>query len=273
MFLHQERQGTVGAAVSTLELIFHNTVRGVRSGHNNALISIANNMVQTLLLVGVFYVMFSILGLRGSMIRGDFVLFLMSGIFLFMLHVKSVGAVAGSEGPASPMMKHLPMNTSIAIAAAALGTVYTQVLSVVVILTVYHLAFGPVQIADPVGAMGMLLLAWISGVSIGLVVLAVKPWSPGVAGMMSTIYSRISMIASGKMFLANTLPAALWAFFSWHPLFHIIDQARGYVFVNYTPHTTTTTYPIVLSITLITIGLLGEYYTRKHASLSWNARR
>ncbi|NRA98843.1 MAG: ABC transporter permease [Rhodobacteraceae bacterium] len=273
MFSHDRRQGAVASAATMLELIFHNTVRSVRRGHNHALVSIVSNIFQNLTLVAVFYVMFSVLGLRGTMIRGDFILFLMSGIFLFMLHVKSVGAVAGSEGPSSAMMKHLPMNTSIAIASAALGALYVQVLSVVLILTVYHLAAGPIYIQNPIGALGMLLLAWLTGVSVGLVFLAIKPWAPGVSSTLSTIYSRISMIASGKMFLANSLPTSLWMFFSWHPLFHVIDQARGFVFLNYTPHTTSITYPLVLSAVLITVGLLGEYYTRKHASLSWSARR
>jgi ABC-type polysaccharide/polyol phosphate export permease len=66
--------------------------------------------------------------------RGDFLLYVMSGVFLFMTHVKAVGAVAGAEGPTSPMMKHAPMNTIVSIAAAALSALYIQVLSAGVVL-------------------------------------------------------------------------------------------------------------------------------------------
>jgi ABC-type polysaccharide/polyol phosphate export permease len=263
----------IGSAYNTAELIYHNTARSVRKGHANAFISLFNNIIQSLILVGVFYVMFDILGLRGSAIRGDFLLFVMSGIFLFMTHTKTMGAVVGSEGPASPMMNHLPMNTAIAIASAALGALYIQTLSVILILGVYDLGWGPITIYDPAAAFGMLLLAWFYGVAVGLVFLALKPWFPGFVQIASSIYSRMNMIASGKMFVANVLPAYMLALFDWNPLFHIIDQARGFMFVNYNPHYSNWVYALYVSIALTMIGLMGEFYTRRHASLSWQARR
>ncbi len=81
------------------------------------------------------------------------------------------------------------------------------------------------------------------------------------------------MVASGKMFLANSLPPSRLIMFSWNPLFHTIDQSRGFNFINYTPHNSSIEYPFYLSLGLIMIGLLGEFYTRHRASLSWGARR
>lgn len=90
------------------------------------------------------------------------------------------------------------------------------------------MVFVPVVIDDPIGAMGMLLAAWFSGVAIGTVFLALKPWEPPDAvKVMTSIYSRASMIDSGKMFVANTLPSSMLVLFDWNPLFHTIDQARG----------------------------------------------
>jgi ABC-type polysaccharide/polyol phosphate export permease len=273
VFTPRRSETIVASAFNTTELIYHNTVRSIRKGHANAFISLFNNVMQSLILVGVFYFMFDILGLRGSAIRGDFLLFVMSGIFLFMTHTKSMGAVVGSEGPASPMMNHLPMNTAIAIASAALGALYIQVLSVVLILGVYSMGWGPVSIWDPIGALGMLLLAWFSGVAVGLVFLAIKPWFPGFTQISSSVYSRANMIASGKMFVANAMPAYMLALFDWNPLFHIIDQARGFVFVNYNPHYSSWPYALYVALVLTMIGLMGEFYTRRHASMSWQARR
>lgn len=273
MFQPTRPTSTVGGAFQLAELIFHATVREIRKGHGNAIIGLLMSMVQSLILVLAFYVMFAILGLRGTSLRGDFVVFLMSGIFLFMTHIKSVGAVVGSEGPTSAMMQHAPMNTVIAISAAALGALYLQTLSMVVILFVYHAAFSPVTIHDPVGAFGMFLLAWFSGVAIGMVFLAIKPWSPGLVGLATTIYQRVNMIASGKMFVANAMPGYVLAFFDWNPLFHTIDQARGFAFINYNPHFSSIAYPVYLSLTFIMLGLLGEFYTRKFASRSWLAGR
>jgi len=248
-------------------------VRSVRQSHGNALVGLFMNIMQTVIFVMAFFVMFSILGLRGSAVRGDFLLYIMSGIFLFLTHTKALGAVVSSEGPASPMMKHAPMNTLVAICASAIGALYIQVLSLIVVLFVYHVAFTPVVIDQPVAAFGMLLVAWFSGVAIGMVFLALKPWLPGFVGMASTIYARANMIASGKMFLANSLPANRRSLFDWNPLFHAIDQARGYTFLNYNPHYTSYSYPLILAVVLLMVGLMGEFYTRKHASISWSARR
>ena len=81
------------------------------------------------------------------------------------------------------------------------------------------------------------------------------------------------MIASGKMFVANSLPAFMISMFDWNPLFHTIDQARGYAFINYVPRNSNWECVVYLSLTLLMIGLMGEFYTRKHASASWSARR
>lgn len=266
-------QSGFGSAMAMLELIYHSVVRSVRKSHNNAFLAIATNMLQVVIFVLAFYVMFSVLGLRGAAIRGDFLIYIMSGIFLYITHTKSLGAVLGSEGPASPMMQHAPMNTIISIASAALGALYIQVLSMFMILFVYHVAFTPIQIDDPFGAFGMLLIAWFTGCALGLVLLAIKPWFPTFVSIFSQIYQRANMIASGKMFVANTLPSFMLAMFDWNPLFHAIDQARGYAFINYNPRYSSWEYALWVGIVLLMVGLMGEFYTRKHASISWSARR
>jgi ABC-type polysaccharide/polyol phosphate export permease len=273
MFEARTHKTVVGSAGSLLRLIYHNTVRTVRKGHANAVMALVVNIMQTVIMVGVFYVMFTLLGLRGMAIRGDFLLYIMSGIFLFMTHIKAMAGVVGSEGPASPMMHHLPMNTAVAIASAALGALYIQTLSMVIILYVYHAAFGPIEIMNPVGAYAMVLLSWFSGVGIGMIFLALKPWFPSFVQMSSQVFQRANMFASGKMFLANTLPAYMLAMFDWNPLFHTIDQARGFIFINYNPHFSDPWYPLWVSLICLTLGLMGEFYTRKHASISWSARR
>ena len=273
MFTPQASYTRVGSAANILVLIYHATVRQLRMNHGNPIIGLLLNMLQAVMFVTFFLVMFLVLQLRSSAVRGDFLLFMMSGIFLFMTHTKAMGAVVGAEGPTSPMMQHAPMNTVISITSSALSVLYIQVLSMVVILTLYYTMITPFVIEEPVKAFAMLLLAWLSGVAVGLMFLAAKPWYPRTVGIISTIYARANMIASGKMVLANSLPPKMLLMFSWNPLFHCIDQARGFTFINYNPHNSNLYYPIYLSLALITIGLLGEFYTRTHASLSWSAGR
>ncbi len=256
-----------------LELIYHSIVRDVRKTHRNAFLGLVLNMLQTVVFVLTFYLMFSLLGLRGAAVRGDFLLYIMSGIFMYLTHTKAMQAVLMSEGPASAMMQHAPMNTAISITAAALSSLYLQFLSLVVVLFMYHVAITPVVIDNAAGALAMFLLAWFTGVGVGMILLAIKPWAPDLVQVLSSIYARANMIASGKMFLANTLPASMLVLFDWNPLFHTIDQGRGFVFLNYNPHFSSPTYPLYVGLALIMIGLMGEFYTRKNASISWGAAR
>ena len=188
-----------------------------------------------------------------------------------MTHTKAVAAIVASEGPASAMMQHAPMNTFIAISAAAISSLYIQMLSLLFVLFIYHVVFTPVVIDQPIGALAMIMGAWLTGVGIGMVFLALKPWAPDAVKLAVSIYSRVSMIASGKMFVANTLPSSMLVLFDWNPLFHTIDQARGYIFLNYNPHFSSSSYPFYVAIGLLVLGMMGEFYTRKSASISWNA--
>ncbi|CAN0582107.1 unnamed protein product, partial [Ectocarpus sp. 12 AP-2014] len=228
VFQQSSRQSNLGIAVGMAEVTYHAIVRSIRKQHNNAIMAIAVNMLQMVVFVLAFYVMFWVLGMRSAQIRGDFLVYIMTGIFLYMTHIKALGAVVGSDGPASPIMKHAPMNTAIAIGSAALGALYIQILSMFVVLYIYHAAFTPIEIHDPIGCLAMMLLAWFTGVALGLVLLAIKPWFPTFVQFFSQIYQRANMIASGKMFVANSLPGFMLAMFDWNPLFHIIDQSRGF---------------------------------------------
>ncbi|MEM8631165.1 MAG: ABC transporter permease [Pseudomonadota bacterium] len=273
MFATNRSASLPAALLSFVELLYHSTVRAQRRGHGNAVIGMITSIMQTVVMVGVFYVMFEFMGLRGMAIRGDFFVYLFSGVFLFFTHIKTLGAVAGAEGPTSPMMLHAPMTTMIAILSAALSTLYTQFLALFAIMTFYHLLIAPVEIDRPAGAFAMIFLAWYSGIAIGMVFLALKPWYPGFTRTTQMLYTRINLIASGKLTVGNMLPFQILPLFLWNPLFHIIDQARGYAFVNYFPHHTNITYPLLVSTVFLVVGFVGESYTRKHASLSWAAKR
>lgn len=273
MFQYKKRQTTFSAALSLSELVYHSVVRSIRKTHGNAVVSLLMNMIQAVVFVMAFFLMFTLLGLRGSALRGDFLLYIMSGIFLFMVHTKTLGAVVGSDGPSSPMMKHAPMNTVVSISAAAVGALYIQILSMVAILFVYHVSFKPIVIEDPIGALGMLMLAWFTGIGVGVIFLALKPWFPTFVKIAVTVYQRANMIASGKMFVANTLPAFMLSMFDWNPLFHCIDQTRGFMFLNYVPRNSDPWYPLLVGLVLFMLGFMGEFYTRRNVSLSWSAKR
>jgi ABC-type polysaccharide/polyol phosphate export permease len=267
------RQTKLTTGYGMLELVFHMSIRNLRKSHGNAVLGLAMSIIQAMMLVLIMYLIFSLFGLRRTAIRGDFLLYVMSGVFMFMTHVKALGAVAGADGPTSSMMMHAPMNPIISISAAAVASLYQQVLAAAVILLFYHTMFNPITIDDPVGMMAMFLLSWFSGVGIGMIFMAAKPWQPETVGIIVSIYQRANMIASGKMLMANATPASTRALFDWNPLFHTIDQGRGFIFLNYGPRYTSIEYPIYVAMTCMMIGLMAEYFTRQYASASWGKGR
>lgn len=269
----QRRTSKVTTGFEMLEVIFHVSVRNLRKTNGNAVLGLVLSILQALLMVLIMYLVFSLFGLRKTAIRGDFMLYVMSGVFMFMTHVKALGAVSNAEGPTSPMMMHAPMNTIISISATAIASLYQQVLAAAVILFFYHALVNPITIDNPTGMMGMFLLSWFSGVGIGMIFMAAKPWQPETVAIVTRLYQRANMIASGKMLMANATPANIRAMFDWNPLFHTIDQNRGFIFLNYEPRYTSIEYPLYVALTCMMIGLMAEYFTRQHASASWGKRR
>jgi len=274
MFRTQTRSKShFATGFETLELIFHVTVRNLRKSHGNAILGLVMSIVQAVLLVAVMYLIFSLLGLRRIAVRGDFLLFVMSGVFMFMVHVTALGAVSRAEGPTSAMMMHAPMNPIISICGAALAVLYKQTLAAAIILFLYHTLFTPITIEYPVGMLGIYLLSWISGVGIGMVLLSARPWQPDLVSILTSVFMRANVIASGKMMLANNTPPGLRAWFDWNPLYHVIDQGRGDIFLNYTPRVTSISYAIYVTLFCVVVGLMTEFFTRQYASASWGKRQ
>lgn len=272
MFKARKNRTRFGAAASTLELVYHATVRNLRKTHSNAVIGIMLIIIQSLMMIAVFSIMSLLIGMRRAPIRGDFMMYIMSGTFIYMTHVRALMAVTGSEGPASSMMQHAPMTTAISILSSALAALYQTTISAMVILAAYHVTFNPVVIDDPVGVAAMFGLAWVYGIALGLVFMSLRPWNPTAMPIIERLYVRMNMVFSGKMLVANLMPYSILMFFTWNPLFHLIDQSRGYMFINYVPMKSDLNYAISVIGVVYVIGMMWEFFTRKHASRSWNAR-
>lgn len=274
MFQQRRTENLFQAGLTTLSLIFNMTVYKIRKNDRNAIIGLLMTCMRGMIMVGAFYLMFYVMRVRGSPIQGgNFIVYIMTGIFMYMTHTMAIQAVMSAENAVSPLMKHGPMNTAISMSASALASLYQQVLACTVLLLFTNTFIEPLNIYRIYPCLGMFLLAWFSGCCLGLVFRAAQPWWPKGVAVVSQLYIRANMIASGKMFLANAMPPAVVAMFDWNPLFHIIDQTRGFAFVNYDPDNSSLMYPIYVTITLFMIGMIGEFVTRNNMSVSWGAGR
>lgn len=273
MFRPETKVTPFHGAIALSELIFHATVRRIRKSHGNAIIGLLMAIAQSVVGIAIMLLLYNLMGNNNAPVRGDRMMYIMSGIFSYMTHSRAIKAVSAAEGPTSSMMKHGPMNTVVSISASALSALYMQTLSAAVIMYGYHVLWHPITVDEPVGVLMMYLLAWLSGCAIGLVFKALVPWAPDFFGVLTMAYTRADMVFSGKLFLANVTPMHILVFFMWNPLFHIIDQIRGFMFLNYTPHYSSIQYPVVVTVVLLFVGLLGERFTSRHVSISWSARR
>lgn len=273
MFEQRQPRNLLQAAFVTVALIYHQAVQNLRQTHANALIGLLLTMMQSILMVGGFLAMYWLMGIKRSPIRGDFLLFMMTGVLLFMTFNQAMGKVAGAGKSTDALLKHGPMNTAIAMGGAAIAALYNTVASALVLLWLYHAFYHPLEMQNWRGALAMMVFAWACGGSLGLCLLSLRTWMPVPGQIATTVLSRANMVASGKMFAANTLPTSMLVMFDWNPLFHIIDQARGFVFLNYTPHNSNLHYPFYVMLALLMIGLMAEFVTRNAASLSWQAGR
>lgn len=272
MFEQRRYRTTTASAIGMLELIHLNIVRNQRAKHKNAVVGFVIDLLQTVGLLMMFLLLIRFLGTRAGIIRGDIVLFMMTGVFLYRAHVKAIGSTFSSAEATDGMLMHAPLNTIVLIISSALSVLYTQILTAATLLYLYHAAVTPITIDDPVGVMAMFLLNWMSGCAIGLFFYSLKPWAPRAVAMVLMIYQRAMLIASGKMFLANAMPGFIVQWFLWNPLFHTIDQARGYTFINYNPHYTSPVYALWVALPLLMIGLLIEFFTRRRVSVSWRTQ-
>ncbi|MDO5643334.1 MAG: ABC transporter, partial [Paracoccus sp. (in: a-proteobacteria)] len=219
MFEQRQTPNMVSAGLTTLGLIYHMTVYKLRVTDRNAVAGLLMTIARSLLMVAFFFVFFYVLKVRSSPIQGNFIVYIMTGIFMFLTHNQAIRAVMAAEGAVSPLMKHTPMNTAITISASALAVLYQQILASMVLLIFTDKFIEPLDIDRIYPCIGMLVLAWLSGCCIGLVFRAAEPWWPRGVNMLVMVYTRLNMVSSGKMFVANTLPTAMLIMFDWNPLF------------------------------------------------------
>lgn len=258
-------------AMFFLELLYFTTVRDVRSETGNAGLGLLIAVIRTLTLVMVFYVLFEFIGMKGIALRGDFFLFLVTGVLLFFMHNNTIGKTISAGSQVSPMMMHAPMTAVLRMLSANLAVLYVYTLTILIILTGMWVVNGELEIYRPGRTILPFLLAWLSGIVIGLIFLLIKPFMPNMMQTVSKVYMRANLITSGKFFVANMLPDKVLPFFDWNPLFHTIDQMRGAAFVNYVPHNTSITYPVLFVLIGGLLGLMGEHYTRRTVSRSDSA--
>lgn len=255
-------------AVIFAELIYHTTVREVRSESGGATLGILFAMGKTITFILMIYAVFEFSGMRGALIRGDVFLFILSGVYLFLVHNAAMGKTLQGGNMFNNMMQHAPMTPMVRILSSAFASLYLQTLAGGTVLLLFYMLRKNLVVHDPVAALLPVLMAWAAGVVTGLMFLLFKPFAPRLVQLIAQVYMRLMLFTSGKFFTGNSVGPDLMPFLAWNPLFHCIDQARGAMFVNYVPRNTDMEYVIWFVLVGSVLGLMGEFWLRRTVSSS-----
>ena len=151
----QMRSGISGTLV-LLKQVYFGHVGGMRKFSCwNAVLGLIGSMMQTVIFIMTFYFMFQLMGARSSPFKGKYMLYIISGIAMFMVHNTTVQAVAGAEGSTSGMMQHAPMHTIFAACLAALQGALSTNNYHQKIWSIYHFTVNSLEIFNPIGLAGM----------------------------------------------------------------------------------------------------------------------
>jgi len=250
-----------------LDLIFHSIVREVRTQSGNATFGILKEVGNIGVYMALFYIISIFMG-RGGSIRGSLVMFLLTGIILFLTHIRAVASVRNASTATSAIMMHMPMTVILSIMAKAFAGLYLQFVAVLIIVAALWIFGADLSVKNPGGLVLPLFFSWASGIAVGMLFMIIAPIVPFFVNTVAPIYQRAQMFTSGKFMPAAYMPGAMVGWFSWNPLFHTIDQARVAAFVNYSSDATSMAYPIWFTLIALLIGLMGEFWTRKNLSKS-----
>jgi len=251
------RMTLLDAAAKHLSVLYATTVREVRNSAGASQLGLVMNILKTLAFVAAFYVLFVVVGRRDAGLRGDTMLFLLSGVLLFRLHSDAINKVRGAVSGNRALINYEPTKSVIFVWARALAALYDFFLVSILTLGVYALTRDGVAIHHASHLIAPILLAWMSGVGIGLIFMFAEAhltWFP----LVSQFYQRLLMFTSGKFFVANAIPSVALPYLAWNPLFHAIDISRGAIFVNYEPRNTSLELLAGLTLGLLVIGHILE---------------
>jgi len=250
-----------------VELVYQSVVREVRTQSGNATFGILKEVANIAVFMGMFYIFFTFMG-RSIAIRGDFMMFLLTGIVLMLTHMKAISSVRGASNATSSIMQHAPMTVILSIIANAFAGLYLQLVAVIIVVGALWIFGMDLYVSNPPGLVLPVFFSWASGIGVGMIFMMVAPLAPGFMKVFTRLYMRAQMVTSGKFIPAAYMPAAMIPFFDWNPLFHCIDQARLATFVNYNTEVSNMSYPIWFTAGTILIGLMGEFWARQNLSKS-----
>ncbi|MBY8974758.1 ABC transporter permease [Rhodobacteraceae bacterium NNCM2] len=260
------RQSLWVAVSAFLGLVFSLTVRELRTANRSAAIGVLMPALTLLLTVSIFYYFMIFIGGRPAPIRTDPLTFIFAGFLIFFMHVNTLTAVSGamsSEG----LLRHKRATPFLLMCVKAFAAGYKMNLVLLLMLALNFLIRDQWEMQNGLVFLTSLFLAWIGAVAVGGILIAANRYLTW-GSLLQTAYIRVCFLTSGKFMIASQLPDFMRDVMGWNPLFHVLDQFRGAMFLNYAARTTDLLYPVAVYFPLLVVAMLVENYVRNHYSTS-----
>ena len=246
-------------------LVYALVVRDLRTEHRNAALGILLSVAQPVVMGLVFFGFMMLMGGGAGPVRGDALTYVVSGFIIFFCHIRTVSAVAGSLR--QDMLNHQRLTPFLMICVKAIGSLYKNVFALLIMLAANYLLRDVYAMQDGLLFILVIFWCWLGGIAVGAIFLALNRYVSW-GSVLSTTYIRIMFFTSGKFFIASKIGGAIRPYFDWNPLFHLLDQGRGAIFLNYSARTTSMDYAITVILLLLVVGFLTENYVRRNYNAS-----
>jgi ABC-type polysaccharide/polyol phosphate export permease len=242
------------------------TVRSIREESGGPALGMLKGIGMALAFCLLFYFIMTFMGLTSLAVRGNLMIFIIIGIgFFFAAKMTMTGALSAMTA-SWEMAAHPHLSPVLFVYAKSLAVFYNYFVAIVILFLGNGLINGSFELQTPILFFPLFTLGWLCGMGAGMV-LGFMVFYFSWAAMFKRIFMKMMFLTSGKFMNANVIPNEALPFFSWNPLFHLIDQMRGAAFVNYTPLKTNMVYPIIVTFFLLVAGHILHDYMLRHRNV------
>jgi capsular polysaccharide transport system permease protein len=217
-------------------------------------------IIEPLAAIMVLSVAFSVV-MRTPSLGTSFLLFYSTGYLPFNLYQTLSGAIGNAIGFSKPLLKYPAVTWVDAIIARFLLNSLTGILITVLLLTgILAVIDSQTVLVFPKIVSGM-AMAMLLGLSVGVLNCALSGLYP-LWGIVWGIVTRPLFIASGVIFLYDTLPPLARDILWYNPLIHVIGRMRTGFYPTYSAPYVNEVYVLAVSLICLTLGLilLGRFH-------------
>lgn len=213
-------------------------------------------MAYILTFVGIFTVLE-----RGAPIDVDISMFFFTAIIPWLLFSRMVSSVSGAVDANQQLLSYPHVKTlDVVVARMILEFSTLMLVSLIYLSGGYYLGYFT-GIESVLLVMLPLFVVTLLGVGLGLVFGAIKYYMSAITNIQS-VFLRILFFASGKFFVADSLPPALRDWLWYNPLLHITEWVRSSFFSSFESRFYDWTYPVKFALVVLFLGLASERVTR-----------